>query len=90
MAQTDEDKILISYDYQDVKEETPCSMHTITEVFKRFEDDAGLIVSIRDKEFYFESMEDYYDGILTCVEDDGVILRGPREVFQSRMTMMYY
>lgn len=61
--------IKISYDYQNLKETIPFSKEAITQVFKQFENDAGLIVDVKDKEFFFENMDEYEANILTCVSD---------------------
>ena len=54
-------KINIKFDYEDTTEVIPLTLSNIVKTFNRLKEDAGMIVTIDNKEYFFESMEDYYD-----------------------------
>ena len=78
-------KINIKFDYEDTTEVIPLTLSNIVKTFNRLKEDAGMIVTIDNKEYFFESMEDYYDDYLTCWDEDGTAMRSQRQTFLDRL-----
>lgn len=76
------ESIYIMFDYMQATEKCPLTLSNLVKVFNRFKNDAGLIVNIENRKYFFQNMEDYFNGLLTCVEEGEATLAPTKVFFQ--------